>query len=381
MIQTISPVLPGALLCMLGGGQLGRMFTLAAHAMGYRVMIVDPDPKSPAGAIADIHLCTAYDHPETVTRIKNECAAATTEFENIPAGLLAILAEVMPVAPGAEAVRIAQDRRLEKQSISHAGLRVAPWCAIEKSEDLSQDFSAYLPGILKTARFGYDGKGQINIEQAEDLASAWSALQQQPCILEKRLELQCELSVMVVRNYRGEADTYPVSMNHHRNGILDVSIVPAPISAAQADQVRAAALQLANALHYEGVLGVECFLLADDSLLINEIAPRPHNSGHYTQDACISSQFEQQVRMMCGLPPASTRLLSPVVMVNILGDVWRQGEPAWQDVLQQTNLVLHLYGKQEARPGRKMGHFNMVADTLETAMQDAERIRGILGIA
>lgn len=377
--MTRKTIMPGAMLGMLGGGQLGRMFTLAAHAMGYRVTVLDPDQASPAGLLADVHLRARYDDREALREMARSCAAVTTEFENVPSSTLAYLAESIPTAPGAASVAIAQDRRVEKQAIVDAGLEVAPYCVIETVADLDQALKDYLPGILKTARFGYDGKGQIRVSTVEEVSKAFADLRQQPCVLEKLQDLDLEVSVIVVRNFNGEMAIFPVAENRHVNGILDVSIVPARISELQAECARRMATQLADHMDYVGVLAVECFVLKDGRILINEIAPRPHNSGHYTQDACLASQFEQQVRMMCNLPPADTRLLSPVVMVNMLGDVWHgRPDPDWASILSEPHCILHLYGKSEARPGRKMGHFNVLAEDVDQALCDAERIRHVL---
>lgn len=371
-------ILPNTMLGILGGGQLGRMFTIAARSMGYRVTVLDPDRDSPAGSIADVHLPADYGDDVALDRMIATCAAVTTEFENVPADSLRYLARKLRVSPGADCVAIAQDRITEKRYISAVGLDVAPFCAVETEADLDGDITAYLPGILKLARLGYDGKGQVRVHDRDEARSAFAGLGRKPCVLERRLELQTEVSVIVARSCSGQATTFPVAENWHEAGILDISIVPARVSSAVAGQAGEMAGALAEAMDYVGVLAVEFFVLRDGRLVINEIAPRPHNSGHYTLDACATSQFEQQVRTLCGLPPGDTRLLSPVVMVNLLGDIWRDDEPAWDRLLSQQNVKLHLYGKKSARIGRKMGHFNVLAEDVEAALQQAMELKGML---
>ena len=371
-------ILPNAMLGILGGGQLGRMFTMAARAMGYRVTVLDPDPDSPAGGLADVHICSKYDDPGALQMLVDTCAAVTTEFENVPAESMRFLQSRMRVSPSAKCVSIAQDRIKEKRYISNAGLGVAPFLAIEKADDLAQDMSGHLPGILKIARLGYDGKGQIRVQTGDEVKAAWQQMGSKPCVLEQMLDLQTEISVIVTRSSADEVNTFPVAENQHESGILDISIVPARVPEAIAEQARQMALQLAQALDYIGVLAVEFFVLQDNSLLINEIAPRPHNSGRYTIDACLTSQFEQQVRAMCALPPGDTHLLSPVAMVNLLGDIWRDDEPAWDKLLSEPHAKLHLYGKKEARIGRKMGHFNVLADNADSALQQAVALKDAL---
>ena len=374
----IQHILPNAMLGILGGGQLGRMFTMAARAMGYRVTVLDPDPDSPAGGLADVHICSKYDDPGALQMLVDTCAAVTTEFENVPAESMRFLQSRMRVSPSAECVATAQDRIKEKRYISRAGLGVAPFLTIEKADDLAQDMAGHLPGILKIARLGYDGKGQIRVKTADEVKAAWEQMGSKACVLEKMLDLKIEISVIVTRSSATEVNTFPVAENQHESGILDISIVPARVPEAIAEQARQMALKLAQALDYIGVLAVEFFVLQDNTLLINEIAPRPHNSGHYTIDACLTSQFEQQVRAMCGLPPGDTHLLSPVAMVNLLGDIWRDDEPAWDKLLSEPHAKLHLYGKKEARIGRKMGHFNVLADNADSALQQAVALKDAL---
>jgi 5-(carboxyamino)imidazole ribonucleotide synthase len=371
-------ILPNAMLGILGGGQLGRMFTMAARAMGYRVTVLDPDADSPAGGLADQHIRAAYDDRAALDRLAETCAAVTTEFENVPADSLGYLAQRVRVSPSAESVSIAQDRIAEKRYISGAGLQVAPFLAIERAGDLDRNLEGHLPGILKLARLGYDGKGQIRVKTAEEAKAAFVELGGKSCVLERQMNLKAEISVIIARSSPTEVACFPVAENQHESGILDVSIVPARVTPAVAAHAQDMALKLAQAMDYIGVLAVEFFVLDNDDLVINEIAPRPHNSGHYTLDACAASQFEQQVRTLCGLPPADTRLLSPVVMVNLLGDIWRDDEPAWDKLLSQPNVKLHLYGKKTARIGRKMGHFNVLADNAETALSQALELKQML---
>jgi len=373
------PVLPGALLGVLGGGQLGRMFVHAAQAMGYRVTVLDPDPHAPAAAAADHHLCAPYDDPQALDELAATCAAVTTEFENVPADALRRLAEHTRVAPSADAVAIAQDRIREKNFIRDAGLSVVPFAVLRSAADISADACAgCLPGIVKTARLGYDGKGQVRVETLEEVRAAFAELKNVPCILEKRVDLACEISVVLARSTDGAVRCFPVGENQHRGGILDLTIVPARISPATAASALDMATRLATALDYVGTLGVELFVLQGGEVLVNEMAPRPHNSGHYTQDATRSSQFDQQVRAMCGLPLGDPQLMSPVAMLNVMGDMWATGTPEWASVLAHDGARLHLYGKREARPGRKMGHINVLAGNADAAVTAAESLRHAL---
>jgi 5-(carboxyamino)imidazole ribonucleotide synthase len=369
---------PDAMLGMLGGGQLGRMFTLAAHSMGYRVTVLDPDRSSPAGAIADVHLRAAYQDREALQQLADSCVAVTTEFENVPAESLRWLAAHCVVRPTADSVAIAQNRIREKRFLTDSGFDVAPYVAIERAEDCDAVPSHLLPGILKRARFGYDGKGQARVASPSELREAFAALGSEACVLEMQVTLACEVSVVAARGADGATRSFPVAENQHRNGILDVSIVPARVTAKIARDAEACAEAVAAKLGYCGVLAVEFFVTGEGALLVNEIAPRPHNSGHYTIDACATSQFEQQVRTLCGLPLGDTRLLSPVVMVNLLGDVWQGGAPAWDAVFGCEQAKLHLYGKHEARAGRKMGHYTVLGADADDALRKALAIRAEL---
>ncbi len=371
-------IFPDAMLGMLGGGQLGRMFTLAAHGMGYRVTVLDPDPLSPAGAMADVHLKAAYQDTEALQLLADTCAAVTTEFENVPAQSLRWLAAHCPVRPAGDSVAVAQDRIREKKFFAGIGLETAPWAAIESAGDFARCEAALFPGILKRARFGYDGKGQARVAGPDQARAAFAALGGEPCVLEGVVDLECELSVVAARGADGASRAFPVAENRHRHGILDVCIVPARVAPELAARAEQAALNVAAQLDYAGVLAVEFFVARDGRLLANEIAPRPHNSGHYTIDACATSQYEQQARVLCGLPLGDTRLMSPVVMVNLLGDAWASGVPDWQQLFSNPRAKLHLYGKHEARPGRKMGHFTVLGDSAEAALAEALALRAAL---
>ena len=375
-------ILPEATLGVLGGGQLGRMFVVAARTMGYKVIVLDPDPMSPAAALANEHLQRDYLDPDALAYLGQHCAAVTTEFENIPVDALRVLEAYCPVRPSPSAVEMVQDRIREKSFIRNCGLATAPFHAVYTTEDLNSASAAIrLPAILKTASLGYDGKGQRPVSDAGHAGAAFADLGGGACVLEERVDLQLELSVVLARSTLGEVAFYPPAENIHVNGILDTSIVPARVLPHVAEHAKAMARTLAEQLDYCGVLAVEFFLTKDNDLLINELAPRPHNSGHYTLDACVTNQFEQQVRMMCGLPPGDTRQLSPVVMVNLLGDLWGDQDPAWNALFAVPNTKLHLYGKHQARPGRKMGHYNVVSADLADALDAAERIRKALSQA
>lgn len=379
-------ILPPAMLGMLGGGQLGRFFVIAAHEMGYRVTVLDPDANSPAGKIADLHICAAFDDKVALAELASTCAAITTEFENVPADSLSFLAQTTPVRPSAYSVAIAQHRVSEKNFLKQAGLPVAPYEVINEVEDLPNDDSDIYPAILKVARFGYDGKGQARVKNQHEAQVAFKQFEREECVLEKMLKLDYEVSVVLARDLYDNIATFPTSENSHLNGILDISIVPARGSDSISHQAQKLAILVAEKLDYTGVIGVE-FFVCNGELLVNEMAPRPHNSGHYTIDACVTNQFEQQVRVMTGLPLGNSRQHSPAVMVNILGDIWpvddktqMQVEPAWQQAFNNTQLKMHLYGKQQARPGRKMGHFTVINASRDEAIKQAMQVRADLNI-
>jgi 5-(carboxyamino)imidazole ribonucleotide synthase len=384
---------------VLGGGQLGRMWVHAAQAAGWRTVVLEPDRHSPAGAAADEHIVAAYDDASAWSQLARRCTAVTTEFENVPAAALDALARLAPegcappaVSPAAAAVRICQHRAREKAAFVAAGVPCAPHRLVESASDLAAPgIEALLPGILKTATLGYDGKGQRTVHDAAALAAAFAELGAVPCLLEKRLPLALELSVIVARGADGACVHLPVQQNLHRQGILAVTQVPAPeASPALAAAATAHAERLAAALGYVGVLCVEFFVLADGTLVANEMAPRPHNSGHWSLDGCDLSQFELQWRAMAGLPLAPPRQHSPAVMLNLLGDLWwpvgaapesAPREPDWPSVLALPGVRLHLYGKVEARRGRKMGHLTVTADTPQRAREVALAAAARLGIA
>jgi 5-(carboxyamino)imidazole ribonucleotide synthase len=370
---------------MLGGGQLGRFFVVAAHEMGYRVMVLDPDPHSPAGRIADEHLAAAYDDATALERMAQTCAAVTTEFENVPAASLAHLSKFVPVHPSAHCVAIAQNRISEKCFLSDHGFAVGPFAVIRSEADLDHADPALFPCVLKVSRFGYDGKGQARVANVGEAKAAWRGFRSEPCVLEKLLPLDCELSCVLARGEDGSVAAFPVAENRHRHGILDLSIAPARVPGGLRTEAEEAATGLAAELAYVGVLGVE-FFVSEGRLLVNEIAPRPHNSGHYTLDACRTNQFEQQVRALCGLPLGDGGAHSAAVMVNLLGDLWFPApeaparEPEWAVLLAEPRLKLHIYGKHHARAGRKMGHYTVIGADLPRALESALAGRRRIGI-
>ena len=372
-------ILPGSTLGLLGGGQLGRMFTQAAQRLGYEVVVLDPDPLSPAGRIAAVHIQAGYTDEPALTELGKRVHAVTTEFENVPASSLAFLRLMVPVRPGAEAVSLTQDRIAEKIFAREQGLMTAPFHAVLTEADLVPAIETIgAPAILKTSRLGYDGKGQASVEDLASLTAAFDQFGRQACILERRLPLDLEISVVLTRAEDGQVVTFPVGENRHVNGILDTTVVPARIPASLAERARQAASKLARAMHYVGTMAVEFFVVDGDQLLVNELAPRPHNSGHYTLDACITDQFEQQVRALVELPLGDTTLHTPCAMVNLLGDLWIHGEPRWDRALSDPAVKLHLYGKKEPRVGRKMGHLTALgagpADALTAALAARARL-------
>ncbi len=386
----MSAVLPGSIvngqpatLGVMGGGQLGRMFVHAAQAMGYYTAVLDPDPASPAGLVSHHHIQTDYLDEQGLAQLMQRCTAITTEFENVPAPALLTLGAHRFVAPGADAVAIAQDRAAEKAHFVKCGVPVAPHAVIETEVQLAAVADDLLPGILKTARLGYDGKGQVRVKTRAELVAAWTELKQVPCVLEKMLPLKDECSVIVARGRDGQCVHFPVQRNLHREGILAVTeVYEGAVPAALAQQALAAAVAIANGLQYVGVLCVEFFVLEGGQLVVNEMAPRPHNSGHYTLNACDQSQFELQVRTLTGLPLTQPRQHSAAIMLNVLGDLWGlEGQsPDWDRVLALPGTHLHLYGKLSARKGRKMGHLNITAATPEAARAVALQACAVLAI-
>jgi 5-(carboxyamino)imidazole ribonucleotide synthase len=377
-------ILPPAMLGILGGGQLGRYFVCAAHELGYQVMVLDPDPLSPAGRIADVHLQAAYDDPVALQRLADECKAITTEFENVPSASMRWLAQYIPVRPSGDNVAVCQDRIEEKRFLSRSGLPLAPYAEIHTETDIVKLDACFFPGILKIASMGYDGKGQVVVQSTEEAVAAFYQFKAVPCVLEKRLRLQRELSVILARDINGNMVNFPPTQNHHSNGILDYSIQPAPeVSAVLVSQAESLAKQIATAMDYIGVLSVE-FFVVENQLMVNELAPRPHNSGHYTLDACVTNQFEQQVRVLCGLPLGETRAHSSAVMVNLLGDLWPlknpegKDAPKWEALLYNSHLKLHFYGKEQARAGRKMGHYTVIGAEPLQVLSTALNVRTML---
>jgi 5-(carboxyamino)imidazole ribonucleotide synthase len=375
---------------VMGGGQLGRMFAHAAQRMGFFTAVLDPDPHSPAGRVSHHHIQTSYTDPVGLERLALVAQAITTEFENVPAPALAELAKTRPVSPAAASVAIAQDRAAEKAHFVRCGVPCAPYAVIETSEQLAAVPDKLFPGILKTARMGYDGKGQARVRNRDELAQAWADMQLLPCVLEKMLPLQLECSVIVARGANGDCVNLPLQRNLHREGILAVTEVHAGnVPEELAARAIAAAKAIAAELAYVGVLCVEFFVLdeADPAalglggLVVNEMAPRPHNSGHYSMDACDVSQFELQVRTLANLPLVQPRQHSPATMLNLLGDIWPEGGvPPWEQVLALPGTHLHLYGKLRAAKGRKMGHLNITGSSIEQVRKTALQAAQILGI-
>jgi 5-(carboxyamino)imidazole ribonucleotide synthase len=376
---------------VMGGGQLGRMFVQAAQAMGYFTVVLDPDVISPAGLVSHYHIQTDYLDEQGLAQLMQRCAAITTEFENVPAPALLTLGAARPVAPSAEAVGIAQDRVKEKAHFVRCGVPCAPYAVIGSAAELASVTDDLLPGILKTARMGYDGKGQVRVSSRAELASAWDELKNVTCVLEKMLPLKAECSVIVARGWDGTCVNLPVQLNLHREGILAVTeAFEGNMPPALAAQAVAAAKAIADELQYVGVLCVEFFLLHDDTveaqalgnLIVNEMAPRPHNSGHYSLEACDLSQFDLQVRTLAGLPLVQPRQHSPAIMLNLLGDLWvNQVSPRWDQVLALPGTHLHLYGKLQASKGRKMGHLTLTGATVAEVRATALAAAAILGIA
>lgn len=373
------PILPGANLGVLGGGQLGRMFAIAARQMGYRVTVFAPGKDTPTGQVADHAFRAPYDDLDAVRRFAAEVSVVTFEFENVPAETAAAAAEVAPVRPAGSLLHTAQHRRREKEAVAAAGVPTVAFGVVDTAADLEAAVARIgTPSILKTSASGYDGKGQVKVLRPEDASEAWSSIGQAPSVLEAFAEFEREISVVGARGLDGDVALYEPFENIHENHILDVTLSPARID----EKTRIRALEIARTLlDAWSVVGVVCFEffdLGDGELVVNELAPRPHNSGHLTIDGHRCSQFEQQVRAVCGLPLGSTERVAPSVMVNLLGDLWTHGEPDWAAACAVPGVSLHLYGKHAARPGRKMGHLTAVATTLEDARERALRARAAL---
>lgn len=380
------PILPGATLGVLGGGQLGRMFAIAAAQLGYRVAVFTPEGDSPAGQVADHETVAAYDDLDAIRDFARRVQVVTFEFENVPAATVAALSEIVPVRPSARLLHATQHRIREKTALAELGLPVARFAAIETAADLDAALAHVgAPGVLKTAAWGYDGKGQRRVAAAADLATAWADLDSQPAVYEALVPFTAEVSVVGARGLDGSCALYPPVHNVHTDHILDVSVCPAPFDTAVLDNARAMARTVLEGFDVVGVLCVELFVLEDGGLVVNEVAPRPHNSGHLTIEAFPASQFEQQARAITGLPLGSVEPRAPfAAMANLLGDLWpgggtHPGQPDWPAALQAQDTHLHLYGKATPRPGRKMGHLTATGPDAATAADRVRAARSQLG--
>ncbi len=374
-------ILPGATLGVMGSGQLGRMFAIAARRMGYRVHTFSPDSDTPTGQVADLETSAAYEDEAAVREFATSVAVITFEFENVPSRTIEWAAEHCPVRPAGKVLHICQHRLREKEFLAGAKIPVAPFRKIASAAELAAAAAEIgLPGVLKTAAFGYDGKGQRKLRPGDDLAEAWRPFEGQPAVLEKFITFEREISVIVARGLDGCMTTWPVCENEHANHILDVTLCPARLPAAVAGRAADLARSIALALDFTGILAVEMFLMHDGTVVVNELAPRPHNSGHFSFDASVTSQFEQQVRAVCGLPLGSTQSLRPAAMANLLGDAWAGGEPNWAAAASFPDVKLHLYGKAAAKPGRKMGHLTAFGATVEEAAATVRAARAALAL-
>jgi 5-(carboxyamino)imidazole ribonucleotide synthase len=377
--MTIEPILPGSTVGVLGSGQLGRMFTMAARRLGYRVHVLSPATGTPTGQVADVEIVAPYDDLEAIAAFARGVDVVTFEFENVPAEATDAASAIVPVRPSGMVLHISQQRAREKAYLADKGFPVTPFAWLRQSEDLAGALAAVgLPAVLKTASFGYDGKGQLLVETSDAALDAWRAMDFAEAVLERFIPFDKEVSVIAARGLEGWVVTYPAIANTHVNHILDTSVLPAGIPAAIDARAREIARGILEALDVIGVLCVEFFVTTGGELLVNELAPRPHNSGHLTIDACMTSQFEQQLRAICGLPPGSVDQFRPAAMVNLLGDLWAAGEPDWMAACLLPHVRLHLYGKSDARPGRKMGHITTLAPNADEALTMAVRARSAL---
>ncbi|MDC0115468.1 5-(carboxyamino)imidazole ribonucleotide synthase [Methylophilaceae bacterium] len=369
------------MLAMLGGGQLGMFFVIAAQRLGFRVTVLDPDEKSPAGKIADVHLCADYSNSNALDKIIESCLFVTTEFENIPFSTLEYLEKKLVVRPSSSAVAVVQNRILEKTFLRDSGLPVGPFFVIESADDVDSAPKNIFPAILKVAQFGYDGKGQFHVNNIADLKDAYNQAGKVPCVLEKKLLLDLEVSVVLARDHNEQQIYFPVAENKHTNGILDISFSPARIPSDIASLAKGYAQQIAQKLNYIGVMAVE-FFIVDEKLYVNEIAPRPHNSGHFTLDACVHNQFDLQVRTLTGLDLVDPQEKSNAIMVNILGDIWFKNgtyiNPDFDILNRENNVNLHLYGKEKARKGRKMAHYTLTGDDFNKLLDKAKILKAML---
>jgi len=372
-------VLPGGTIGVLGGGQLGRMMALAARRMGYRVHTISPGSDTPTGQVADLEIPADYDDIDAIRAFAGGVDVVTFEFENVSTAAADAAAEFAPVRPCGSALHITQQRAREKAFLADRGFPVAPFARVQSMDEFAVALGTVgLPAIVKTAAFGYDGKGQHRIESIERAETVWSIVGHQEAILERLIDFSCEISVVAARGLDGAVVDYGAIENRHVNHVLDLSVSPARVPAEIAAEASVLTRRIMDELGYVGVLCVEFFVTRDQRLLVNEIAPRPHNSGHLTIEACATSQFEQQVRAVCGLPLGSTEQARPAAMVNLLGDIWEGGEPDWDAALAVPGAALHLYGKSDPRPGRKMGHITVVASTVELAVERALAARAVL---
>jgi 5-(carboxyamino)imidazole ribonucleotide synthase len=373
------PILPGSTIGVLGSGQLGRMFAMAARRMGYRVHTFSPDEDTPTGQVADIEVTAEYEDLDAVRKFASSVSVVTFEFENVPAETAAAAACCAPVRPSGEVLHVAQHRLREKTFLAQAGLPVTAFRRVTSVAELAEAARQIgLPAILKSAGFGYDGKGQARVYSPADYEKAWQAVGETEAVLEAFVDFEREISVVAARSLDGQFTNYGAVENRHEKGILDISIAPANVPERVLRDAVEIAREILIKLDVTGVLCVEFFLGKDGRLLVNELAPRPHNSGHFTFDANVTSQFEQQLRTVCGLPLGSVTQLSPAAMANLLGDLWQNGEPDWAAATAVADVKLHLYGKSTARPGRKMGHLTALASTTEQALADVQRARDAL---
>jgi 5-(carboxyamino)imidazole ribonucleotide synthase len=377
--MSIEPILPGSTIGVLGSGQLGRMFTMAARRLGYRVHVLSPDTRTPTGQVADVEIVASYDDLEAIAAFARGVDVVTFEFENVPAETTDVAAAIVPVRPSGLVLHIAQQRAREKGYLADKGFPVTPFAGLREPEDLDTALvTVGLPAVLKTASFGYDGKGQVLVETPDGARDAWRAMGSPQAVLERFIQFDKEVSVIAARGLEGWVVTYPVIENTHVRHILDTSVCPARVPPEIDDRAREIARGILETLDVVGVLCVEFFLTTDGELMVNELAPRPHNSGHLTIDAFMTSQFEQQLRAICGLPPGSVEQFKPAAMANLLGDLWSAGEPDWMAACLLPHVRVHLYGKAEPRPGRKMGHITALAPTVDDAHAMALHARAAL---
>jgi len=375
MRSPLEPMMPGATLGVMGGGQLGRMMALAARRMGYRLVVLDPSPRCPTAQVADGFVVGALDDLDSARHLARQVDVITLDTEHVPADLLDELEKLVPVRPGASVLRTINDRQIQKQFLDKLGLPQAAWAPASTESELAQALGKVgTPAIVKVRRAGYDGKGQVRIESAPEASVALAKLRGAEAVAEELVRFTREISVILARGTTGEIKIYPIAENVHRKHILHTTRAPAPLTPAARQKAEQIAVSIAEALGHVGVMCVEMFELPDGRLLVNEIAPRTHNSGHYTWGACVTSQFEQHVRAVFGLPLGDPRAMSGAVMVNLIGDLWQAGPPSWREVLARPEARLHLYGKDAPAPGRKMGHVLLLDDDTDRALATAEQL-------